>query len=154
MRAMTHIRRRRTRGIAMAEMVICAPIMILMWVGVDYFRQSLARRLETMSQSHAAAWGKAYSNDGSCYVGGGPFPGWTANSGSMPADAGGQGLDKKFDSSMFMYGVAHGPKSMATTSAYWHGTVASNTTVTCNEVVPTDDRNVLTPLVDFVKSFL
>lgn len=153
MRVMTHIRRR-TRGAAMAEMIICAPIMILMWVGIDYFRQGYARRLETMSQSHGEAWARAYSNDGSCYAGGGPFPGWTSSSGSMPTDSGGEGLDKKFDSSMFMYGVVHAPKSMKTSSAYWSGTVSSNTTITCNEVVPTEDRNVLTPLVDFVKSFL
>jgi hypothetical protein len=153
MRAKSDIRRR-TRGAAMVEMLLAVPVMISLWVGVDYFRQGYARRLETMSQSHSDAWAKAYSNDGSCYAGGGPFPGWTASNSQMPADQSGQGLDKKFDSSMFMYGVARSTKSMATTSAYYSGTVKSATTITCNEVVPTDDKNVLTPLVDFVKSFL
>lgn len=153
MRVMAHIRRR-TRGAAMAEMVVCVPVMILLWVGIDYFRVAYARRLETLSQSHGEAWAKAYSNDGSCYAGGGPFPGFTGASDSMPTDQSGEGLDKKFDSSMFMYGIAHAPKSMKTSNAYWSATVSSNTTVTCDEVVPTEDRNVLTPLVDFVKSFL
>jgi hypothetical protein len=153
MRAMTH-RWRRTRGAAMTELLLSLPMLILLWAGVDYFRQGLARRFETLSQSHGDAWQQAYSNDGSCYAGGGPFPGWTSSNGQMPTDQSGQGLDKKFDSSMFMYGVAHAPRSMATTSSRWTGQVSSNTTVTCNEVVPTEDRNVLTPLVDFVKSFL
>jgi hypothetical protein len=55
---------------------------------------------------------------------------------------------------MFMYGIAHGPKSLTVNDSRFSATVASNTTITCNEVVPTDDRNVLTPLVDFIKSML
>ncbi len=151
MRGRTHRRWRRTRGAAMAEMALTLPMMILMWAGVDYFRQSFARRMETLSQSHAAAWALAYSNDGSCYTasGKGPFPGFTGQ-----ADGPTKDLAGKFDSSMFMYGIAHGPKSLKTNSSRWSGTVASNTTITCNEVVPTDDRNVLTPLVDFIKSLL
>jgi hypothetical protein len=148
--------RRRTRGAAMTEFLVGLPVMVLLWVGVNYFRQGFVRRMETMNQSHSTAWQKAYSNDGSCYAGGGPFPGWTEPLSNMPADNGGEGLDKKFSSSMFMYGVARGPKSMATTSSRFSGHVSSNTTITCNEVVPAKDadRNVLTPLADFVRSFL
>jgi hypothetical protein len=138
----------------MAEMVLGLPMMILLFVGVDYFRKGYARRLDTLNQSHAAAWEKAYSNDGSCYSGAGPWSGFSNNSGDMPADEGGAGLDKKFDSSMFLYGVARSSKSASVTNSYFHATVSSNTTITCNEVVPKEDRNVLTPLIDFIKSML
>ena len=153
--SMIERRRRRTRGVAMAEFLVGLPVMILLWAGVDYFRQGYARRLETLNQSHSEAWAKAYSNDGSCYGGGGPWGGWTSSNGQMPDGNGdGQSLDKKFSSTMFMYNTARSTKSMATNSARWSGTVSSSTTITCNEVVPTDDRTVLTPLVDFIKSFL
>ena len=147
-------RLRRTRGVAMTEFLVGLPMMILLWAGVDYFRQAYARRLETLNQSHAEAWESAYSNDGSCYHGQ-AWGGWTQNSGSMPDGNGdGQSLDKKFDSSMFMYGMAKSTKSMQTSSSRWSATVSSSTTITCNEVVPKDDKNVLTPLVDFIKSFI
>lgn len=140
----------------MTEMLIGLPLMILLFAGVDYFRMGYARRLQTMSMSHAAAWEKAYSNDGRCYAGNkGPLPLWQQTSGSMPDGNGdGQGLDKKFDSSMFMYGIAHGPATLKASSSRWSATVSTDTEITCNEVVPKDDRNVLTPLIDFVKSFL
>ena len=147
-------RRTKQRGAAMTEMLVGLPVIIILWAGVNYFRMGYARRLETMNQSHAEAWSKAYSNDGSCYAGGGPFPGFTNEMGDMPGDGNGKSIEKNFDSSMFMYGVAHGPKQMAASSSRWSATVKSNTTITCNEVVPKDDRNVLTPLVDFIKSML
>ncbi len=150
-----HRRWRRTRATAMTEFLVGLPVLILLWAGVDYFRQGFARRLQTMSQSHSDAWQKAYSNDGSCYAGKKPWDGWTGSNSQMPDGNGdGKGIDKNFQSSMFFYGVSHSHKSMATTSSRWSGTVGSSTTITCNEVVPTDDRNVLTPLIDFVKSFL
>ncbi|HEX8950923.1 MAG TPA: TadE family protein [Polyangia bacterium] len=152
---MRKIRQRRTRGVAMTEFLVGLPIMIVLWAGVDYFRMGYARRLDTMNLSHAAAWTKAYSNDGSCYGGASPWGGWTGSNSQMPDGNGdGQGLDRKFNSTMFMYNTARSTKSEATNSSRWSGTVKSSTTITCNEVVPTDDRNVLTPLVDFVKSFL
>lgn len=152
----TRRHRRWVKGTAMTEMLVGLPVMILLFAGVDYFRMGYAKRLETMSQSHAEAWHKAYSNDGSCYAAGkGPFQGWTDSNSQMPDNnGGGQSLDSKFDSTMFMYGVAHAPKTMQATSARWSATVGSNTSITCNEVVPKEDRNVLTPLVDFIKSFI
>jgi hypothetical protein len=130
-------------------------MIIVLWAGVDYFRMGYARRLDTLNQSHAEAWAKAYSNDGSCFGGGGPWGGWTSSNGSMPDGNGdGQSLDKKFNSTMFMYNTARSTKKQSASSARWSATVSSSTTITCNEVVPTDDRNVLTPLMDFIKSFL
>ena len=140
----------------MAEFLVGLPIIVVLWAGVEYFRVGYARRLDTMNQSHSEAWEKAYSNDGKCYAGNsGPWGGWTSSNGDMPDDNGGGGsIDKKFDASMFMYGVARSNKSLAVSSSRWSANVKSGTTVTCNEVVPKEDRNVLTPLVDFVKSFL
>lgn len=156
MSVLSKIGRRRTRGAAMAEAAICLPVMILMWAGVDYFRRGYARRLDTLSQAHAAAWEKAYSNDGSCYSGAGGWSGWTSSASSDLPTEGGETIDKKFSSSMFLYGTAKATKSETVTSSRWSGTVSSSTTVVCNEVVPDkdSDRNVLTPLIDFVKSFL
>lgn len=148
------LRRRRTRGVAMTEFLVGLPMIILLWAGVDYFRLGYARRLDTMNQSHAEAWAKAYSNDGSCYGGASAWGGWTGSNGQMP-DANGSGsIDRKFNSTMFMYNTARSTKSQNATSSRWSATVKSSTTITCNEVVPTDDRNVLTPLTDFIKSFL
>ncbi|HEY2748861.1 MAG TPA: hypothetical protein VGL86_29775 [Polyangia bacterium] len=161
MRATTKTKRikrwRRSRGVAMTEFLVGLPMMILLWAGVDYFRVAYAKRLETLNMSHSEAWAKAYSNDGSCYGGGGPWKGWSdpGVSGSMPDGNGdGQGLDKKFNSTMFMYNTARSTQQLSVTSSAWSATVASSTTITCNEVVPTDDRDVLTPLTDFIKSFL
>lgn len=139
----------RTRATAMTEFLVGLPVLILLWAGIDYFRQGWARRLETMSQSHAEAWEKAYSNDGTCFGGAKPWGGFTDNAGSMPS-----GVTDKSDSSIFKYNVARSSKSMAVTSSRWSGNVVSSTTVTCNEVVPTDDRNVLKPMIDFIKSVL
>ena len=152
----TRGRPRRMRGAAMTEMLIGLPVIILLWAGVNYFRVGYARRLETMNTSHAEAWAKAYSNDGSCYAGAGPFPGFTSEMGQMPSDSSGNGIDKSVTSSMLMYGIAHGPKSLTVSDSRFSATVSSNTTITCNEVVPKaeEDRNVLTPLVDFIKSML
>ena len=153
--AMNKPRRRRTRGVAMTEFLVGAPMLILLWAGVDYFRVAYARRLDTLNLSHAEAWAKAYSNDGSCFGGGGPWGGWTSSNSQMPDGNGdGQSLDKKFNSTMFLYNTARSTKSESINSSRWSATVQSSTTITCNEVVPTDDRNVLTPLADFIKSFL
>ena len=153
--AMIKLRRRRTRGVAMTEFLVGLPMMILLWAGVDYFRVAYGHRLDVMSTSHAEAWAKAYSNDGSCYGGGGPWGGWTGSNSQMPDGNGdGQSLDKKFNSTMFMYNTARSTKTEAISSARWSATVGASTTITCNEVVPTDDRNVLTPLTDFIKSYL
>jgi len=139
----------------MTEFLVGLPMMILLWAGIDYFRAAYKARLETLNWSHSEAWAKAYSNDGSCYGGGGPWGGWSSSNSQMPDGNGdGQGLDKKFNSTMFMYNTARSTKTHATSSALFHATVSSSTTITCNEVVPTDDRNVLTPLMDFIKSFL
>jgi hypothetical protein len=157
MRAMHNIRlrRRRTRGVAMTEFLVGLPMIITLWAGVDYFRRGYARRLDTLNQSHSEAWAKAYSNDGSCFGGGSAWGGWSENSSSMPDGNGdGQKLDSKFSSTIFMYNTARSTKSLSASNAYWSATVKSSTTVTCNEVVPTDDRDVLTPLADFIKSFL
>ncbi|MCA1663847.1 MAG: hypothetical protein LC659_06200, partial [Myxococcales bacterium] len=102
----------------MTEFLVGLPVLIVLWAGVDYFRQGYARRLETMNQSHSEAWAKAYSNDGSCYGGSTPWGGWTGSNSSMPDGNGdGQGLDRKFNSTMFMYNTARSTKSMATHSA-------------------------------------
>ena len=156
MRATTNIRlrRRRTRGVAMTEFLVGLPMIIVLWAGVDYFRMGYARRLDTMNLSHSEAWAKAYSNDGSCFGGGGAWPGFTSNNSLPDGNGDGQSLDKKFNSTIFMYSTARSTKSESATSARWSATVKSSTTITCNEVVPTDDRNVLAPLTDFIKSFL
>lgn len=149
-------RRRWTRGVAMTEFLVGIPMIILMFAGIDYFRTAYARRLETLNQSHEAAWELAYSNDGSCYHGQ-AYGGWNDTNalGNMPDGNGdGQSLDKKFSSSMFMYGMAKSTKTMSITSSRWSATVGSSTTITCDEVVPKDDQDVLTPLVDFIKSFI
>lgn len=178
MRARTHIRRwGRTRGAAMAEFVIATPMMILLWFGINYFRQGYARRLDTMSRSHAEAWAKAYSNNGECFkAGAGPWQGWTSSKdqggGLTDGNGADSGAEDKFKgtSSMFIYGTVRSDAEETTKGAYWNGTVKSETFITCNELVPatskeaaTDsnssgddkyaDQNVIKPMWDFVKSF-
>jgi hypothetical protein len=161
----------------MAEFVVAAPVMILLWLGVSYFRQGYARRLQTMSDSHAQAWAKAYSNSGECFtVGAGPWKGWTEGKqqgGGLSDGSGGDpGVEAKFagTSSMFIYGTVREKATRTTKGAYWNGSVSSETFLTCDELVPATkpgagggtvntgndpnaDQNVVAPLWDFAKSF-
>lgn len=173
----THRIRRKERGAAMAEMVLLAPVMILMWFGIDYFRSGYARRLEAINESHGKAWALAYSNDGSCFAGKEPWAGFTGeNDATSATNTGEKGSEAatKFQggtsSSMFMYAHANVQASWSTRTAHWDGSKGSmkgGTYITCNEVVPGtqgndatkgagkfDDQDVLTPLVDWVKSLL
>jgi hypothetical protein len=159
----------------MAEMVLLAPVMILMWVGIDYFRSGYARRLEAINESHGKAWALAYSNDGSCFANKEPWAGFTgendatssANTSQKGSEAA-QAFQGGTKSSMFMYAHANVQTSWKTRTARWdgsQGSMAAGTYVACNEVVPGtkgndatpgaekfDDQNVLTPLYEWVKS--
>jgi len=57
---------------------------------------------------------------------------------------------------MFFYGHANIAADVATKDARWGGcapgTTHGTTFIACNEVVPSDDQNVITPLWDFVRS--
>jgi hypothetical protein len=158
-------RRHSQRGAAMAEMCLLAPVMILMWFGIDYFRSGYSRRLESIADSHKAAWSKAYSNDGSCFSNKEPWAGFTgendATSSANTSEKGAQAataFSGNTSSSMFMYGHQNVQSTWTTRAAKWaggeKGNVKGGTYVTCNEVVPAGDKdqNVLTPLWDFVKS--
>src|SRR5262245_57146273 len=171
-------RTNRTRAAAMAEMCLLAPVMILMWFGIDYFRSGYARRLAALGNARAAAWKLAYSNDGSCFAEKEFFSGFTGEANMMdPGVVGAKGAEAtnsfKGDtsSSMLMYAHANISAQMSTKAAFHSGgavgTVRGGAYVTCNEVVPATnaaagkgsngwdkyaDQNVLTPLWDFVKS--
>ena len=147
----------------MAEICLAAPVMILLWVGVDYFRVGYARRLQTLSDAHAAAWQKAYSNDGSCFkAGGAPWQGFTGGTNTI-VDGNGNTIDpaQKFSgtSSMFIYGTTRASANASVSNAYWSAQMTSESFITCNELVPDTsndkyaDQNVITPLWDVVKSF-
>jgi hypothetical protein len=147
----------------MAEVCLAAPVLILLWVGVDYFRVGYARRLQTLSDVHAAAWKSAYSNDGSCFAAGaGPLPGLSGGSLGL-VDGSGNPVDPtaRFSgtSSMFMYGQAKVSAQASVANAYFNAQMTSSATITCNEVVPDAskdqyaDQNVISPMWDFVKSF-
>lgn len=154
-------RRNRQRGAAMAEMVILAPVMILMWFGIDYFRSGYARRLEALADSHKRAWALAYSNDGSCFANKEPWSGFTGEAAAQVA-GGGLGTEavetfkSKTSSSMFMYAHANVQATWSTKAARFQGNavgaVRGGTYVACNEVVPKADQDVITPLYDFVRS--
>jgi hypothetical protein len=171
--------RNRQKGAAYAEMVLLAPVMILMWVGIDYFRSGYARRLETLSKAHEVAWKLAYSNDGSCFANKEAFAGFTGESNITDASNVGEkgseatsSFSGSTSSSMFMYAHANVAATMQTKAAYFDGGSTGNLKggmyITCNEVVPATnsesavgstgkpdkfaDQNVLTPLWDFVSS--
>jgi hypothetical protein len=164
------MRMRRDKGAAMAEMVLLAPVMITMWVGIDYFRSGYSRRLETLARSHEVAWKLAYSNDGSCFAN---KEGWAGFGGendvtdaSNVGEKGAEATNKfssSTSSSMFMYAHANVGAQMGTKAALFDagsvGNVKGGMYITCNEVVPKTsssdkyaDQNVLTPLWDFVSS--
>jgi hypothetical protein len=150
----------------MAEFVVAIPVMLTLWFGVAYFRQGYARRLQALSDAHADAWTRAYSNDGSCFKSGaGPFAGWTdaQNQAGAITDGNGGSLDPgaafSGTSSAFMYGTARSSAKRTLGAGLGGGSVSADIFVTCNEVVPVDhpdpyaDQNVVAPLWDFVKSF-
>src|SRR5262245_6666111 len=92
---LTMRRRNKPRGIAMTEMVFVVPVMILMWMGIDFFRSGYARRLATLQHASTKAWKLASSNDGSCFKQNEQFAGTSGqndatsseNSGSVGSDA-------------------------------------------------------------------
>jgi hypothetical protein len=154
----------------MAEMVLLAPVMITMWVGIDYFRSGYTRRLETLAKSHDVAWKLAYSNDGSCFANKEAWAGFGGeNSVTDASNVGDKGSEATSDfqgstsSSMFMYAHANVSATLDTNKARFDGdsvgSVKGGMFITCNEVVPKTsssdkfaDQNVLTPLWDFVSS--
>jgi hypothetical protein len=152
----------------MVEVVLLVPVMILMWIGIDYFRSGYARRLDALGRSQAAAWKLAYSNDGSCFANKEFFAGFLGD--NDPSNIGGMGTDasntykSNTSSSMFLYAHANIEATAATHKAHFEGDrageVKGSTYIACDEVVPIansdatqyDDQNVLTPLWDFVSS--
>ena len=169
---MKRVHKNRQRGAAMVEMCLLAPVMILMWMGIGYFRSGYARKLQAMSESHEKAWKLAYSNDGSCFANKEPWAGFTGeNNPTDPGNTGEKGSEaattfkSNTTSSLFEYGHANVQLSWQTRKAHWDGDAVGSlpvgTYVTCNEVVPATtagdagkfaDQDVLTPVVDFVKS--
>jgi len=166
----------------MAELCLLAPIMILMWIGIDYFRSGYARRLDALALSHAKAWKLAYSNDGSCFKSGlsGAWQGLTGGNPDLEtASTGGDGsaaadtFKSNTSSSMFMYGHAYVTGQEASKQAHWIGgeggkNLQGSTFITCNEVVPATnaesaigstgspdkyaDQDVIKPLWDFIRN--
>jgi hypothetical protein len=156
-------------GAAMTEAVLLAPVMIAMWIGINYFRIGYARRLDALAQSHAGAWKLAMSNDGSCFAHQEPWAGFLASdpshSSSELASGAGSSFKSNTTSSMFMYAHADVKVDVKTAHAHFDndtvGAVHGETFITCNEVVPQNgtsggdrykDQNVLTPLWDFISS--
>jgi hypothetical protein len=166
----------------MAELCLLAPIMILMWIGIDYFRSGYARRLNALAISHAQAWKLAYSNDGSCFKSGlgGAWQGLTGGNPELEtASAGEKGGEAAeafkggTSSSLFMYGHAYVTGQQKSTAAHWIGgeggkSLEGSTFITCNEVVPATnaesgvgstgtpdkyaDQDVIKPLWEFIRS--
>lgn len=147
----------------MAELCLLAPVMILMWIGIDYFRAGYARRLDALNLSHQRAWKLAYSNDMSCFANKSAWTGFTQGNPDLEPGASGQDASNasqafkdNSSSSMLFYAHAWVPTDVNTKDARWGGgqggKVHGATFITCNEVVPTDDQNVITPLWDFVRS--
>ena len=163
----------------MAEMVLLAPVMILMWVGIDYFRSGYSRRLETLANAQQVAWKLASSNDGSCFANKEAFAGFTGENNITDASNVGatgsqatQAYQGNTSSSMFLYAHANVSAQMATKAAHFDGggvgQLKGGMYITCNEVVPPTsataalgsgksadqfaDQNVLTPLWDFVSN--
>jgi hypothetical protein len=152
----------------MAEFVVAIPVMLMLWFGVSYFRQGYARRLQALSDVHADAWAKAYSNDDSCFkAGAGPWQGWSdgqAQGGGTLGDGNGNPVDPagafQGSSSAFIYGTVRSSAKRDLGGAMGQGSVGADMFITCNELVPTAtqldpeaDQNVVTPLWDFAKSF-
>ena len=106
----------RQRGAAMTEFALLVPVMITMWMGIEYFRSGYARRLDALARSQTQAWTLAYSNDMSCYRGGlntGGLAGIGANlsGGGSTADQAISTFSSSGSSSAFLYGDARGDKN-------------------------------------------
>ena len=160
MRQLQNTRRSRQRGAAMVEMVIVMPFLLTLWMGIEYFRAGYLRRLDALSRAQVTAWSLAMSNDGSCFANKEPWAGFTGE--NDPGSTGKDGADASStfkshtSSSMFLYAHARAYTSVSTKKAPWAqmatGQVHGASYVTCNEVVPKDDQNVLDPVASFVRS--
>ncbi len=165
-------RSRAHRGAAMAEMVILAPLMIALWIGIDFFRQGYVRRLQAIADADGRAWKLAMSNDLSCYKGGSETLSQVSTAASNNSGVAGQAVStfqaNSGSSSLFMYGHADitATREISRHGALKGGSVKAGTYVICNEVVPatnanaasgapyeeTADQDVLSPVVSFIKS--
>ena len=158
---------RSQRGAAMAEMVILAPLMIALWIGIDFFRQGYVRRLQAIADADGRAWSLATSNDLSCFK----SKSETLDLHSPNTGLAGQSTSQfqdRTEASLFLYGHADitAKREVSRHGAFSGGAVKASTYVTCNEVVPatnsqaaqgakyreTGDQDVLSPLMSFVKS--
>ena len=152
---------RRQRGAAMAEFVLLAPVMIAMWMGINYFRMGYARRLDALGKSQTNAWTRAYANDMSCFRSGanlGGLAGLMANVGSQGGQQAQNAVDtfsgNSNNSSIFLYASSGSGVNEEVSNAHFglKAGVGGATVVICNEVVPvgSGDQDVLTPMKSFI----
>jgi hypothetical protein len=143
---------RHSRGAALVETCVLAPILILMWIGIDYFRASYARRLRTLSVAYGRAWTRAFARDGSCQRGSTPDSVHALLDGAVSGDERAQvrGAIDVYVASRpawaFRGGYVDERVTLATDGARWGGgagvTVTGGAFLPCNEMVPVPDRDV------------
>lgn len=162
----------------MAEFALLAPLIVVMWMGMEYFRKGYETALTTLASSQKQAWSRAYPNELGCHQGIGNYLGVLAAAGAETAggDAAGDSVGDfasaersgSTDSSMFLYADATGrspTRSVESNQLYGlklQASLRSKTFLTCNEVVPhrghgegiRPDENVITPLKTFVSSLI
>jgi hypothetical protein len=148
----------------MVEATVLAPILILLWMGVDYFRAAYTRRMQALSMASHDAWKRSEAADGSCFTAaqepkprvfvdmleslaaGGPFA-------SMVRGAVERYVDTR-PAWAFRRGHVEIEVSVATRRARWGGgpsaVVTGGMYLPCNEVVPSDDRDVHSALDDYL----
>jgi hypothetical protein len=147
------IRHRRQRGAALAEFVIVAPIIILLWGCAKYFWQAYEYSIEARHAARAEAWQRASSGDCPGSFGITEFTGDFVTS-QLAAEVVAQSTVVMGDLTQSMKSVeAHATLPPAPMPAMLRSFmqpkgVGATTYLLCNGKLPNSDNDVFLPFVD------
>jgi len=141
----------------MTEFLVALPCALLLWFGVEYFRNGWARKLSAISASYDHAWSKSLSTDGSCLQ---SESGWAGNAPDVDPfqattlDAPLQEAIDEYHPAVHLDDYSHVDDTVVrvTRPARWNNdtvaTVQGRTRLICDEVPPAADADVLRPMSD------
>ena len=147
------MRARRNRGTAMAELVIVAPMIIIVWASINHFRNQYLMAQQVLHESRTQAW--AWATSGQCRHQLLPSPLMAENFGSFGAEAiasfealPGHGSILNGTATVDAKVGRPGPSSTSGFSFLTGGAqIGGRTFLHCNDELPTPDDTVLPQLL-------
>jgi hypothetical protein len=141
-------RRQRSRGTAMAELAVVAPIFIIVWAAINHFRSNYIMAQQVLHQSRTQAW--AYATSGKCTHGLTPSVLEIENLGSFGAEAlasfdilPNHGSITNATARIDARVVHQGPAAPGFSFLHQSSAIAGRTFLHCNDTFPTPDNTTL-----------